>query len=171
MEKTLQVLNQMQVDGVIGRYAVGGAVAAFFYIEPGTTYDLDVFMLWEPAQGGLLDMGPIYNYLLERGHRAAGESIEVEGWPVQFLPSIGALTREALDSARAVTVGQTETRIFTQEHLMAICLETGRPKDMARLLQFVEEGDADQETFHAILQRHGLTEKWTQFQTRFNLNA
>jgi len=33
VEKTLQVLNDMERAGVIGRYAVGGAVGAIFYME------------------------------------------------------------------------------------------------------------------------------------------
>jgi hypothetical protein len=39
---------------VIGEYAIGGAVAAFLYLEPGTTFDLDVFILWEASPNGLL---------------------------------------------------------------------------------------------------------------------
>ncbi len=38
-----QVINQMVADGVIEDYAIGGATAAFFYIEPDTTYDVDIF--------------------------------------------------------------------------------------------------------------------------------
>ena len=47
LESTLSVLNEMQAVGVLGEYAVGGAVAAFLYIEPGTTFDLDIFTAWK----------------------------------------------------------------------------------------------------------------------------
>ena len=43
MERTLQVLNQLERDGVLGRYAIGGALGATFYVEPLLTFDLDVF--------------------------------------------------------------------------------------------------------------------------------
>ena len=33
MEKTLQVLNRMEAAGVVGRYAIGGAIAATFYVQ------------------------------------------------------------------------------------------------------------------------------------------
>ena len=33
MKATLTVINQMQTDGVIGKYAIGGAVGATFYLE------------------------------------------------------------------------------------------------------------------------------------------
>ena len=44
MERTVKVLNEMKTEGVILDYALGGAVAALFYIEPIETHDLDVFI-------------------------------------------------------------------------------------------------------------------------------
>lgn len=34
IKQTLDVINEMERDGVIERYAIGGAVAAYNYIEP-----------------------------------------------------------------------------------------------------------------------------------------
>ena len=34
----------MLADGVIDQYAIGGAVAATFYLEPAATIDVDVFV-------------------------------------------------------------------------------------------------------------------------------
>ena len=160
MEKTFQVLGEMRADGVIGRYAICGAVAAFFYIEPGTTYDLDVFIAWDPTAGGPLDIGPIYSYLMRRGYSIEGECISVGGWAVRFLSATRRLTQEALEQAVPVLVGNVPVPIFSREHLMAICLETGRPKDNARLVQFLEQGDIDEAKFVEILTRHELTNKW-----------
>ena len=39
MEKTLQVLNELERDGYVGRYAIGGAMAATFYAEPIVTFE------------------------------------------------------------------------------------------------------------------------------------
>jgi hypothetical protein len=39
MKQTLDVLNRMEVEGVIDRYAIGGAVGAYNYIEPAVTED------------------------------------------------------------------------------------------------------------------------------------
>ena len=33
-KETLAVINQMQADGVIGKYPTGGAVGATLYLEP-----------------------------------------------------------------------------------------------------------------------------------------
>jgi hypothetical protein len=37
IKAALDVINAMQSAGVIGRYAIGGAVAATFYLEPAAT--------------------------------------------------------------------------------------------------------------------------------------
>jgi hypothetical protein len=41
MKATLEVINRMRTDGVIGKYAIGGAVGATFYLEPSATRDID----------------------------------------------------------------------------------------------------------------------------------
>ena len=45
MKRTLQVLNELERDGVFTRYAIGGAMGATFYTEPLLTFDLDVFVV------------------------------------------------------------------------------------------------------------------------------
>jgi len=41
MKATLEVINRMRTDGVIGKYAIGGAVGATFYLEPSATLDIN----------------------------------------------------------------------------------------------------------------------------------
>jgi len=73
VERIFAVLNQMEADGVIGRYAIGGAVGSIFWLEPITTKDLDVFVMLPVASGGTLPtLGPIYEYLLARGFAPQG---------------------------------------------------------------------------------------------------
>lgn len=167
LESTLRVLNEMRDAGVIESYAIGGAVAAFLYIEPGTTFDLDIFIVWEPEPGGLLNLGPIYAYLAARGCEPRREGVMIGDWEVQFLPIGTPLEAEALRDAVEIEIGGVPTRLFTQEHLMAVCLQTGRPKDFARLVQFVEAGQVDEARLAAILRRFALDEKWASFRQRF----
>src|SRR6266850_22818 len=96
MDKTLKVLNRMVKDGVIEQYAIGGAVAAIFYIEPINTNDLDVFFHVEDEGAGLDLLAPLYEYLSDLGYRGKGEAIDIEGWPVQFLPIFNPLLKEAV---------------------------------------------------------------------------
>ncbi len=134
MENTLAIINQLEQAGIIGRYAIGGAVAATRYVEPIQTYDLDIFVILPVAPSGLLSLTPINSELIQRGGIPQGEFILVEGWPVQFLPVYNALTEEALAQAVEVEFGSTPTRVLSAEHLAAIMLETGRPKDHVRLI-------------------------------------
>ncbi len=68
MEKALIVINEMERESVIERYAIGGAIAATRYIEPIQTYDLDIFVLLSGSSTGLISVSPIYTWLTSRGH-------------------------------------------------------------------------------------------------------
>ena len=157
----------MEKDGVIERYAVGGAVAATRYIEPIQTYDLVIFVIIPLSESELTSISPIYTYLARLGYKPEGECVIVEGWPVQFLPVYNELTEEALAQAVEVRFGSTPTRVLTAEHLATIMLETGRPKDHARLTQFFEFDVLNRERLIDIIERHGLTSRWETFRKRF----
>lgn len=153
----------MVKDGVIEQYAIGGAVAAVFYIEPINTNDLDVFFHVTDPKVGLEVLAPLYKYLSALGYKGQREAIDIEGWPVQFLPVFNPLLEEAVAQAREVRFQRTKTRVMQAEHLVAIMLQTGRPKDHARIVQFMEHEVVDQERLADILTRHGLIEKWKKF--------
>ncbi len=150
----------MVKDGVIEQYAIGGAVAAIFYIEPINTNDLDIFFHVKDPSAGLDILAPLYEYLSDLGYKGQGDSIDIEGWPVQFLPIFNPLLEEAVEQAREVTFHRTKTRVMQAEHLVAIMLQTGRLKDHARIAQFIEHNAVDQERLDSILIRHGLVKKW-----------
>jgi hypothetical protein len=61
------MINGLRADGIIQHYAIGGAVAATFYLEPAATLDIDVFVLLANAGGALVSLTPIYAYLKARG--------------------------------------------------------------------------------------------------------
>lgn len=156
MEKTLQVLNDLERTGVVRRYAIGGAMGATFYIEPVLTFDLDVFVVLPQTSGGLLTLAPLYDALRARGCREEKECVNIEGVPVQFLPAYNALLEEALAEARETRYESTPTRVLRAEHLLAIALQTGRDKDRERVRQLREQAVLDQEYLATVLARHGL---------------
>ena len=100
-----------------------------------------------------------------------GEYIIIAGWPVQFLPVGNPLIEEARDESAGHEVAGILARVFTAEHLAGIALQTGRARDKARLLQFLEAGALDLPRFEAILARHQLTDRWRQFQRQFSSDA
>ncbi len=76
---------------------------------------------------------------------------------------------KALAQARDAPFGHTKTRVLRAEHLMAIMLQTYRPKDKARMTQMLEEADIDRDLLTGILERHGLLEKWQRFTGQFGV--
>ena len=164
MKRTIEVLNELQRDGVFSRYAIGGAMGAIFYTEPFLTFDLDVFVVLPTAQGGLLTLAPIYDALRARGYaEEANECVVVEGVPVQFLPAYNSLIEEALNQAQDTTYENVSTRILRSEYLVAIALQTGRSKDRERVRILREQAKLDMNLLADILRRHQLEEKWKQW--------
>lgn len=168
VKETLEAINQMQADGAISHYAIGGAVGATFYLEPAATYDLDIFVILPAANTGLLvSLAPIYEYLEARGATVQHEHIVIDGWPVQFLVPSNNLEREAVAGSLPTRVDGVSTWVMSEEHLVAIALQTGRTKDYLRILQFIEQRAVNMTILQAIIERHGLTARWKQFEGRF----
>src|SRR6267378_3753642 len=108
MEKVIQVLNRMQADGIIEKFAIGGGIAAIYYLEPYQTDDIDVFI--SPVlvgQSGLVFLGPIYGYLEKLGYLPVKEGVLIEDWLVQFVPAFASVQEEAVAQARRVSYGET----------------------------------------------------------------
>lgn len=167
MERTLRVLNKMVRDGVIETYAIGGAVAAIYYLEPFDTADLDVFVDVKTPGDDLMILAPIYNYLAKLGYHPKDEFVHIEDLPVQILPVFNSLTDEAVRRAHTIKFGRTRTREMRAEHLVAIMLDTGRLKDFARISLFLEHKKVNRRSLQAALKRHGLTQKWKENQRGF----
>ena len=156
----------MQSDGVIGRYAIGGAVGATFYLEPVRTLDVDVFIAIHAEAGKLVTLDPIYEHLMNRGYSTEGQYVVIERSLVQFL-SAGPLVEEGIAQANEVSLEGEPTFIFSAEHLVAMGLQTGRAKDKALILQFIEAEVLDQKRLDDIVIRHNLTQQWRDFQEKF----
>jgi len=175
MKQTLDVLNAMHRDGVIGPYALAGAVAAFNYLEPAVTDDLDVLISFQ-TKSGLIDLAPVFDDLRARGYEThQREGIVIEGWPVQFIPAVDELDAEALANAEDIEIkmpseAPVRTRILQPEYLAAIALRVGRAKDQFRIAQFLEEKAVSTEKLCAILRRHDLIQKWQSFCARAGIN-
>ncbi|HTV30250.1 MAG TPA: hypothetical protein VMF32_21035 [Xanthobacteraceae bacterium] len=178
MRETIAVITQMQSDGIIARYAIGGAVATFLYIDVSVTEDLDILVSLDDHTGksGLITLQPIFQYLKEKGFTEfRKEGIVVHGWPVQFIPVSSDLDREGLQEAieTELPVGPNLTvkcLVLRAEHLMAKALEVGRPKDHVRLTQFIDASRYDAKYLCSVLDRHGLMEKWTAFCNKFDVS-
>jgi hypothetical protein len=163
VKRTIEVLNELQSEGVFSRYAIGGAMGAIFYTEPFLTFDLDVFVLLSETAGGLLSLTPIYDALRIHGYREEKETVLIEGVPVHFIPVYNALTEQALTDAQNTTYENVPTRILRSEYLVAIALQTGRSKDRERVRILREQAKLDMSLVAEILKRYDLKEKWKQW--------
>jgi hypothetical protein len=166
MKEALSEINALRAAGIVGPWAIGGAMGAVFYLEPISTFDLYIFVIFQNSPL-ILSMKPIYDFLSGRGHSAEGDAVVIRGWPVQFLPAESALLREAVLQARDIDFEGVPAHVMSVEHLMAIALQTGRAKDFARLIAFVEAGCADEARLRDILDRHALTAAWEKFQKTY----
>lgn len=99
IELIIKELNQMVRDEIVDSYAVGGAVAANIYVESATTEDVDVFVIFKPGSGVIIDPTPVLSYFKEKGYLEKDDRIMIGGWPVQFLPPPGSLEEEAMQNA------------------------------------------------------------------------
>src|SRR2546423_15275118 len=94
----LRAANELVSAGLIEDYALGGALAAIYYVEPFTTYDADIIFV---PKDKTLSVGipAIYAYLQSKGWRVEREHLLVSSFPVQFLAASG-LTEEAVRDAK-----------------------------------------------------------------------
>lgn len=170
MGDTIRVLNRLRAEGVIGQYAIAGAVAAFRHVEATLTEDLDLLVSLETAGGsGPVSIAPIVERLRELGYsELRKEGVVIEGWPVQFLPVANALDAEGIEQAEDVEIATSQegvserARALRAEHVVATSLSVGRPKDFIRIHQYLEEHAVERDVLRAVLVRHGLAE-WRAF--------
>jgi hypothetical protein len=170
MEKVIELLNRMHADGVFDNFAIGGGVAVIRYLEPYETDDIDVFI--SPVvtgPNGLISFGDIYAYLGKLGYRSEREYIRIGAWLVQFLPASEPIQNEAVLKADRVAFAGDYTYMFSAEHLAAELLRSGRRKDNERVASLIESAAMDMDVFLDIIRRHGLTEKWKEFATLYDL--
>ena len=162
MEATIRVLNEMVGEGVLEAYAIGGAMAAVFYVEPVATFDLDVFVLLPAVERDqiIVTLERQNQWLARRGYPATGEHVMIENIPVQLLPAYNPLVVEAVAASVERPVGNASARVCRPEHLAAILVQTGRSKDRARLQMFLEEAELDRALLDELIDRYGLRERW-----------
>jgi hypothetical protein len=163
MKHSLIVINELEEKGFFKSYAIGGAIAAIFYMNPFQTEGLDIFVLLPSSTNPLMPLTPLYDELRQRGCQEDGPYIRVEGVPVQFLPAYNPLIEEAINKSKVTNYGSVKTRVPLPEYLAAIMIQTGRQKDRARFEDMQAQASLDQALLQDILARHHLLERYKQW--------
>ena len=171
MEKVCEILEQLVAGGTLKNYAIGGATAAGFHGEPLATLDVDVFVFAEAEPGSLLvTMEPLFADLARRGFREfEKECVLIHGLPVQFLAASSPLEVEAVNDAWPVQWEDKRLRVMNPEHLAAMALQAGRPKDRARVIYLLDLPGFDRDLFEEVIRRHGLGEVWAKWRIELGL--
>lgn len=151
----LRAANDLVTAGLIQDYALGGALAAIYYVEPFATYDADIIFV---AKDKTLSAGipAIYAYLQSKGWRVEREHLLVNDFPVQFLAASG-LTEEAVRRANRIEYQGVPAKVFRPEHIIAIAASVGRHKDLARIEQMLEQTEIDTTLLDDVLARYNLS--------------
>lgn len=150
----LRAANDLALVGLISDWALGGALAAIYYVEPFATYDADIFFI--PRNPGLdAGISAIYAHLQAHGWQVEGEHLLWRGFPVQFLAA-GGLTEEAVREAERIDYEGVPAKVFRPEHIIAIAASVGRQKDKARIEQVLQQADLDKNYLENLLQRYKL---------------
>jgi hypothetical protein len=150
----LRAANGLVAAKLIEDWALGGALAAIYYVEPFATYDADIFFI--PKDRGLTAGIPaIYEHLQSQGWLVEREHLLMRGFPVQFLAAHG-LTKEAVREAEQIDYEGVPAKVFRVEYIVAIAASVGRAKDKARIEQLLQQADLNKTKLETILQRHKL---------------
>ncbi len=162
MKKTLAVINELKKQEIIEDYAIGGGIAAIYYIEPILTYDLDIFVILPQAKGKrVIDLSVLFNNLRQKGYSWKKEHLIIEGVPVQFIPA-DELETEAIGNAPNVDYEGTKTKVFSAEYLIAVLVKAGRTKDIEKVEKILKQSTVKYKKLKSILSKYKLLSKYKQ---------
>ncbi|MBA7707663.1 hypothetical protein ES703_116539 [subsurface metagenome] len=105
----------------------------------------------------------LYYRIKERGYKTYKEHIVIEGIPVQFIPVYNELIEDAVEEAVEIKYKNTKTLVIRAEHLIAIMLQTFRPKDKERVIKILDEAEINMNHLMEILQKYNLKERFEHF--------
>jgi len=149
-ERVIKRLNRLKEIRVIKDYAIGGAHAVAYYLEPVKTLDLDVFVLAE-SDG---DFYTFRTYIRKAGFRMRGTHVIIDNTPIHFLPgSLHPFINEAVRRAKRIRIRSIPTKVLTVEYLIVSLLMAFRLKD--KMVIPVLIGLTDMEKLRGIIKRFG----------------
>jgi hypothetical protein len=147
-EKVIKRLNRLKEKGVIKDYAIGGAHAVAYYLEPVKTLDLDIFVFAESDQ----DFYIFRTYIKKAGFRVRGTHVIIDDTPIHFLPgSLHPFINEAVRRAKRIRVRSIPTKVLTAEYLIVSLLMAFRLKDKMVIPDLLEL--VDMERLRTIIER------------------
>ncbi|MEW6215914.1 MAG: nucleotidyltransferase, partial [Nitrospirota bacterium] len=142
--------------GIIKTYAIGGGIGTMFYTETFFTKDLDVFILPQLTESGIIYLEKLYKYLRNAGYKMEEQYSIIHDIPVDFIPVYDELTEEALNNAVEKKYEGIKVRVISPEYLIAIGLKTGRKQDLMKVELLCKEAKLDCDLLNSIKNRYKL---------------
>ena len=134
MRSVLGLMEKMKSAGAIEDYALGGGIAAQFYVKAPATTDIDFFVTFSSAKSAGLDfMSPVYEMARQEGAEFTGHRMVYDGQVVDFVSASDELVREAVRNKVFIDHEGLRVPIVTQDYLYLIAKKVGRPKDKERM--------------------------------------
>jgi|GEM_PF-2246990 len=158
-DKIKKVLDDLQSQGIIKDWIIGGGTALMYYTDAVPTIDIDIFSYYTSASF-MRPFGDLYEYLSTKyGAVPQDEMIKVGNLYLQFLPtdSTNPVDEEAVKHPNIIKHG---LRIFQLEYLICSMLYLGLPKYVKRLETIKAENKYDFETLKELLKKFRLEKKW-----------
>ncbi len=162
MKDALLKIIELKNLEIIRNYAIGGAFASIFYIEPISTYDLDIMIMLKSEKNSLNPLENVFRWAKENKFELNYEHIMIFGVPVQFLPVYNDLVTEAVHNCIIKNYEDVEVNVISPEYLVAIMFDTFRAKDKERIARFYENFNLDKNKLNDILTKFNLVEKYNQ---------
>jgi hypothetical protein len=148
-ENVIRRLHRLKQAGVIRDYAIGGAHAVAYYLEPVNTLDFDIFILVESDQ----DFYGFRSYIRKAGFKMSRAHVLIDNTPVHFFPgSMDPFINEAIRKAKRIRVGRIPAKVLSVEYLIVAFLKSFRLKDKMVIPDLLELADRDNLT--AIIERY-----------------
>ena len=170
MNAAIEAINGLVREGIIARYAIGGAVAAVIHTEAFMTADIDIFIPFDQVPGKLVELTPIYDGLRKLGFSASPDGkFRIDGWAIEFLSADPtSVESDAISEAEEIEIEKAKAWVMSSEHLIAIALKVGRAKDAERVERFLNFPESfSEDDLTPILLKHGLVEKWNAAKANF----
>ncbi len=115
----ISLLNELKRRRKLRDYAIFGAIAATYYMEPIYTSYIDVLNLASNDQEYIT----VWNELKKHAQKIKGFGFEIHETEVQLFSTAGyPLFEDALKTAKKVKVGGVITKIVDKEHLIMLFL-------------------------------------------------
>ncbi len=166
MRLALEILLQLQREALLQCFAIGGAIAASFYVEAVATEDLDVFAFITPQPSGFLLLTPLYDRIKELGGRVHNEHIVIGTWPVQILPAFNPLIEAAVLNASIQTFESIKVPVISADYLAAIALQLGRAKDYQRVDALIAASACSMQSLNKLIETYNLQDRWETYVQR-----